>query len=208
MPRGDAPEQPLRRGVLRGFLAIAPAICALACVGWPAAVRAEGIAGQGVAEPGVVELEVKAAYLYKFANFVEWPDDAFRDAAQPIVIGVLGVDDVVGELQRMVQGTSVKGRGFVLRRMQPGDDLSGLHILFVGDLDRATVATVLAAVKGKHVLTVSDSRRVFAGGSMVNLLVVKQRVPFEVALPQVQRSRLRLSALMLTAAYRIQKNAP
>lgn len=194
--------------LLRGALTLGALACALAGAGWPMAAAAQDPAGQVAAAASPAELEVKAAYLYKFASFIDWPDDAFADAAQPVVVGVLGADKVAVELQRLVQGKSVRGRGFVVRRLQPGDDVRGLHILFVGDLDRELVAPVLAAAAGQHLLTVSDSKRVFANGTMVNLLVVNQRVRFEVALQPVQRSRLRLSALMLTAAYRVRNGAP
>ena len=154
------------------------------------------------------ELELEAAYLYKFANFVEWPADAFRDPGHPIVIGVMGADALATQLEGLVRDKTVRGRGFVVRTLQPMGDLRGVHILFLGDLGRERSQAALLAVEGSHVLTVSDRRRLSAGGAMVTLVRVKQRLRFEVSMPAVQRSRLRLSALMLTAAYRVQRGAP
>lgn len=171
-------------------------------------VRADAGAAAGVAQSETVELEVKAAYLYKFANYVDWPDDAFRDAVQPIVIGVFGADALAAELKNLVRGKRVKGRAFLVRRLRAGDDPRDLHILFLGGTERDAGAGMLAAVGDRKVLTVSDSAWAFTSGSMVNLVIVDQRVRFEVAMPPVQRSGLRLSALMLTAAYRVQKDGP
>lgn len=154
------------------------------------------------------ELELEAAYLYKFANFVEWPADAFRDPGHPIVIGVMGADALATQLGVLVRDKTVRGRGFVVRTLSPGDDPRGVHILFLGNLGREQSQAALLAVQGSHVLTVSDRRRPLAGGAMVTLVRVNQRLRFEVSMPVVQRSRLRLSALMLTAAYRVQRGAP
>ena len=154
------------------------------------------------------ELELEAAYLYKFANFVEWPADAFREPGHPVIIGVMGADALATQLEAMVRDKTVRGRGFVVRTLQPTDDPRGVHILFLGDLGREQSQAALLAVGGSHVLTVSDRRRVSAGGAMVTLVRVNQRLRFEVSMPAVQRSRLRLSALMLTAAYRVQRGAP
>lgn len=191
-----------------GLLANIIAAAMLLGTGAASTVHAQPGPGDESVQAEAADLEVKAAYLYKFANYVEWPDDAFRNPTQPIAIGVLGADALADELQRLVQDKSIKGRGFVVRRLQPGDDLGGIHILFLGDVGRPAVASALAAADGHHFLTVSESRRVFASGGMVNLVVVNQRIRFEVALPPVQRSRLRLSALMLTAAYRVVKDRP
>jgi hypothetical protein len=184
------------------------AVAMLPGFGMVSTVRASPGQGDEPVQAEAAGLEVKAAYLYKFANYIEWPDGAFRNPTQPIAIGVLGADELAGELQRLVQDKSIKGRGFVVRRLQPGDDLGDLHILFIGNVDRPAIASALAAADVHHFLTVSESRRVFASGGMVNLVVVNQRIRFEVALPPVQRSRLRLSALMLTAAYRVVKDRP
>jgi hypothetical protein len=154
------------------------------------------------------ELELKAAYLYKFANFVEWPPDAFRDTSQPIVIGVMGADALAAQLDALVQDKVVRGRGFVVRSLPPGGDARAVHILYMGEIRRDAAQAALLAVQGSHVLTVSDRRRGNAGGAMVGLVWVNQRLRFEVSMPAVQRSRLRLSALMLTAAYRVQGAGP
>ena len=199
---------PARGAIGRAFLAALMAVGMLGCLAAPSRANAKSSEARDATQTEVAELEVKAAYLYKFVSYVEWPGGAFRDPAQPIAIGVLGNDDLADELQRLVQGKSVKGRGFVVRKLQPGDDLGDIHILFLGDIELHGVTSALEAAASRDVLTVSDSRRVFASGSMINLVMVKQRLRFEVALRPVQRSRLRLSALMLTAAYRVQQDRP
>src|SRR4051812_39020772 len=77
------------------------------------------------------ESALKAAFLYKFANFVEWPAGTFkRDDA--LLIGVMGDEGVAGELEQLVAGRSFEGRPIAVRRLREGDDASGLHVLLVG----------------------------------------------------------------------------
>jgi hypothetical protein len=198
---------PVGSARLRHRIAVLGSVVAFASLlfglGFVSSARAQNNPGSEATQTSGVELEVKAAYLYKFANYVEWPEGTFRDPDQPIVIGVLGADELAAELKRLVQGKRVNGRRFIVRRLRASDDPHDLHILFLGDLDGDTVTRMLAATAGQRMLTVSDSRRVFAAGSMVNLVVVEQRVRFEVAMPPLQRSHLRLSALMFAAAYRV-----
>lgn len=166
------------------------------------------VKAQGVSQTQAAVIEIEAAYLYKFANYVDWPAQAFQDPMQPIVIGILNSDRLAEELQQLTPRRRVKGRSFVIRRVKRGDDLSDLHMLFIGPLERAGEKAVLASVRGKPVLTVSDSRRVFTSGSMIHFAVIDQRVRFEVALLPLSRSGIRLSALMLTAASEVHKDEP
>jgi hypothetical protein len=206
MSRGSA-SGPLPR-VTAARAALAAMACLLLLVGRVSDARARSVPAATSPQDEAIELEVKAAYLFKFSNYVEWPDDAFSHPAQPIVIGVLGANELAAELARLVQGKTVRGHRFTVRRLRDGDDPREVHILFLGDLDRSVVESTLALVGSHHVLTVSDTQRVFAQGTMVNLVPVKQRIRFDVSMPPVQRSRVRLSALMLTAANRVHKGRP
>ncbi len=78
------------------------------------------------------ERGVKAAFLYKFVAYVDWPATAFSQADAPIVIGVVGADDIAAELQQSTTSRTVNNRPIVVRRMRDGDSLAGLHMLFIG----------------------------------------------------------------------------
>jgi hypothetical protein len=151
---------------------------------------------------------IKAAYIYKFTNYVQWPGNAFVRPDSPIVIGVMGDDELAGLVGRIVSGKVVNGRGFEIRPLRPGASITGVHVLYVGEIGRSDLLSVLGQAQGQPVLVVSDSRRAYALGSMINFVVVDSRLRFEVALQPAARNGLKLSALMLTAAYDVAREGP
>ncbi|UCV21503.1 YfiR family protein [Ferribacterium limneticum] len=154
-----------------------------------------------------IERQVKAAYLHKFTGFVEWPPGAFTGADSPIIIGVMGEDDLADELVNLVAGRTVNGRSLRVRKLQRSDSPTDIHVLFLGRLERNRLIEIYAALKGRPVLTVTDSDGAYALGSMVNFVVTQDRLRFEVALAPVEAGRLKISALMLAAAYKVVKEA-
>ena len=120
------------------------------------------VASVNAAQPPAVEasdsiLRVKAAYLYKFAGYVEWPPGVFANKDSPIVVGVIGDDDLEQILSRMIVGKTVNGRRLVTRRLEVGSPLQGMHMLIVGALDTPALKAIGDAVRGKPVLVVSDA---------------------------------------------------
>lgn len=157
--------------------------------------------------PGsAAEYQIKAAYLYKFLAYVEWPAQAFERDRAPIAIGVLGSEPLAGELAQVVAGREVNGHDILVRRLRPGEAASGLHVLFVGRSDSARVAQIAAAGKGQPLLIVSESDDAFALGSAINFLVVDDKVRFDVALRPVEQAGLKLSSRLLAVARKV--NAP
>ncbi len=151
-----------------------------------------------------LERQVKAAYLFKFAGYVDWPDGSFARPDSPLVIGVAGNDALAEQLEQMVIGRQANGRAVQVRRLRRGDATAGLHILFIGTLERQAMAELMAAARGQALLTVSDSDEAHQQGSMINFLIADDKLRFEVALKPVAAQRLRISARMLAAAYKVQ----
>ena len=154
-------------------------------------------------ETHALEREVMAAYLVKFASFVEWPAGSFARADSVLQIGVAGNDALAAHLARTVAGRNVNGHAVAIRTIRRGDSTAGLHMLFVGVHDRVSIHDYLDAASGQSVLTVTDTDEALALGSMVNFVVAGERLRFEVALDHVASSRLRISARMLAAALRV-----
>lgn len=154
-----------------------------------------------------LELQVKAAYLYKFATYAEWPAGAFDHAASPFVIGVAGSDEVALLLSNFVAGRTVGGHPVEVRRIERGDRLAGVHMLYASG-ERARVGEILAQARGYPVLTVTDSEQAFAQGSMINFVIADNKLRFEVALRRVNTGRLRISARMLAAAHKVETRIP
>lgn len=142
--------------------------------------------------------EVKAAFLYNFAKFVEWPPEA--SGTTTINVGVWGSDALGDALRAVVRDKTVGGRGFAVKRPADVDDLGALHMLFIGDEEKGRVPEILKRVDGLSVLTVSDIDRFCDMGGAITLVVENSHVRFDVRLDAAQRSRLRVSSKLLNLA--------
>lgn len=154
-----------------------------------------------------LEHGVKAAFLYRFGGFVDWPDSAFGRADSPLVIGLHEADELAASLARTVTGRTVNGRGVQVVKLNQWQASGGgraPHIAFVGAQDESAAQGMLDGCRERPILTVSDSDRVFQMGSVINFLVAQERVRFEVSLKAAAAARLRISARLLATAYRVQ----
>lgn len=151
------------------------------------------------------EYGIKAAFLCKFGNYVVWPaGPASADAAPGFHIGVLASTEIADELVSAASGQTVDGRAIVVRRIERGDSLDGLSILFIARTHAARTAEVLAAVKDKPVLTVTESAQGLASGAIVNFVIVDNKVRFDVSLGAAERSKLKISARLLGVARQVE----
>ena len=154
------------------------------------------------AEPGEFEYQVKAAFVVKFIGYVEWPAQVMAAPDQPFRIGVAGQDALVDELRRTAAGITAAGRPIEVRRLARGDEAAGVQLLFVARASSGQLAPLLAAVRERPVLTVTETDPAEAGG-MINFVVVDDKVRFDVALPAAEQSGLRISARLLAVARRV-----
>jgi len=149
------------------------------------------------------EYRVKAAFLYKFGSYIEWPSGSFARADSPVTIGVMGAEALAEELAQIVAGRNVNGRPVRVRRLRPGDPIAGLHVLFVGRADGGRLAEILAAARGQALLTVTESEEGLELGSMINFVVVEDKVRFDIAPPPSESSNLKISARLLGVARKV-----
>ena len=150
------------------------------------------------------EYRVKAAFVYKFCDYVEWPPGAFPAADSPLVFGVIGADALADELARLTAGRTVGGRAIVVRKLAPGQAWTGLHVAFVGGDDPDLLAAALAAGAGRPVLTVTEAREDAASRGMINFVLVDDKVRFDVAVPPADSARLKISSRLLAVARRVE----
>lgn len=150
--------------------------------------------------PPQPEHGIKAAFLYKFLGYVEWPAGTLAGASAPIVIGVLGADDIAGELQTIVARRRIAQHPIEVRRVGEADALDGVNVLFIGPDGMSALPRLVPAAQQRSVLVVSDFDRGLEEGSVINLVVVDNRVRFEVSLEAAERSQLKLSSRMLAVA--------
>ena len=159
---------------------------------------------RGSDTPPVTARSIKAAFLYKFAGYVEWPDAADSDRI-PLTIGVLGSGEMAEELARITAGRLVNERPVRVKRIADGDSLAGLQILYVGAADAQGLVDSVSPARGLPILVVTDSPGALATGSIINFTFEHDRVRFEVSLPAAEQSRLRLSSRLLAVAQRVQR---
>lgn len=154
------------------------------------------------------EYQVKAAFLYKFAGYVEWPPGAIGPPEAPFTIGVMGAETLEAELLQVVNGRILNGRNVVVRRLKPGEPLAGVHMLFVGQADATTPSRLQQLRQQRPVLIVTEAEGALERGSMVNFVIVERHVRFEIALETAERSGLRLSSRLLAVASKVSAGAP
>jgi hypothetical protein len=193
-----APEV-LRRLVVC-LLSIGMVLC-LACIAFPANAAPSEESGDAPAR------SVKAAYLYKFLSYVEWPPASAGEQNSPITIGVIGADDVATELSQIMPGRTVNNRPLAVKRLKEGDPLSGIQLVFIGQMDSARIYQLLKAAQQQSVLSVTESSDALAQGSVINFMLVDGRIRFEVSLEAAEKSNLKLSSRMLAIAHSVQKGA-
>jgi hypothetical protein len=147
-----------------------------------------------------LEYNVKAAFLFNFTKFVDWPADTFADEKSPFQLCVLGEDPFGKILDDVVANEAVNGRPIAVRRLPRGTDPRSCQILFFGRTERERQAEVLASLRGAPVLTVGESDRFLADGGLVSFFLDARKVRFEIHLPNVERTPLRISSKLLRLA--------
>lgn len=149
------------------------------------------------------DYSIKAAYLYNFATYVQWPPAALGDAGTSFVIGVLGEDRVADYLASMTARREVHGRPIEVRQVEPGDPLDSLHMLFVSRAEAGALPRVSAAAREHAVLVVSDWEGALESGSVINFRMLDRRIRFEVSLEAAESRGLSVSSRMLAVAERV-----
>jgi hypothetical protein len=146
------------------------------------------------------EAQVKAVFLFNFAQFVGWPPTAFPDTASPLVIGILGDDPFEGFLDQTVRGEHVRGRAFQVQRYHSVDEIKTCHVLFIGTPAGARLDDVLANLRSKPILTVSDDARFAERGGMVRLVTDHSRIRLQINVDAAQAASLTISSKLLRVA--------
>jgi hypothetical protein len=161
---------------------------------------------QGVG--ATLERSVKAAFLYKFLSYTEFPAGTFADATAPLVMGVAGSEDMAAELSRTVAGRSVNNRPIAVKSFKEGEVAAGVQLLFIAGADIAHVARVLRGLQQGPMLLVTESELGLQYGSVINFTIIDERVRFDVSLEAADKNNVKLSSRLLTVANHVQKGAP
>ena len=191
-----APIKFVRSALSAGLLAVLLA-GALAPLAPPA--RAQPVAAAGSEE------RVKAAYLFRVLNYVDFPPRSGERAAAPYVVGVLEDEIVADDLAQLVAGKQVNGREVSVRRLAAGSPPGGVDVLFISRSERARQPTLLKQLRAAPVLTVTETAEALEQGSVMNFRIVEGRVRFEISLPAADQAGIRLSSRLLALAVKVVK---
>lgn len=153
-----------------------------------------------------MEYPVKAAFLYKFCLYIQWPPAAFASADSPFIFGIAAPDEFIAELNAVVADRTINGRRIQIRRID-NDDASGVHLLFVAHSNRFDLPKLIAQTRGQPVIIVTESERGLDDGGTINFALKNNRVSFEVALDAANRQGLHLSAQLLKVASSVRGEA-
>ena len=150
--------------------------------------------GQSVPAPGLT-----AAFLFNFAQFVEWPAQALAPGA-PLVLCVVNDTGVADALEQTIKGRTVDGHGLAVRHIKAGAPLPACHVLYLAGPDLKRALEALVSAKGLLVLTVSDAARFARTGGMVELVLDNGKMRFIVNVDALQRADVHLSSRVLVLA--------
>jgi hypothetical protein len=166
-------------------------------IGWLAAICAVDAHG------AVRESAIKAAYLLKFPNFVEWPAGTFGGAQDPLVIAVYGDDEVAAELEQLTASRRAEGRPVTVRRLREGEPPGKPHILYAAGPREMRARELLASATGP-VLTVTDGPAESPDSAVLAFVVADGQVRFNASLTAAAAHNLRLSARLLAVANQVE----
>lgn len=179
-----------RRGWLRGLAG--------------AVLLAVGSTGRAQAESARAERQIKAAFLYKFLGFVDWPAEAFDTADAPVRVGLLGAEALAEDLVQVVARRQVNGRPVQVQRLRAGESLAGLQALFIGRVEPGQLALLLAhARRQQRLLVITESDEAFSQGAAIGFAVADDKVRFDVAPAVAEQAGLKISSRLLAVARRV-----
>jgi hypothetical protein len=173
--------------------------------GWFCAVAAGLLlAGAARAQP-LREYEAKAAFLYNFVSFVEWPENAFADAKAPFVIGILGNDPFGRVLDDVVANERAKNRPLMVKRLSRVDEAEDCQIVFVSASEARYTAEILRRCGDRPVLLVGDSPGFAEAGGSVGFRMEGARLKLDMNVDAARARNLNVSSKLLRVAHVIGK---
>jgi hypothetical protein len=152
------------------------------------------------------EHQIKAAFLYNFARFIDWPASAFADDSTKMVVGILGEDPFGEDLDQTIQGKKVGGRGLAIKRFRRLEELEPIQILFISSSEKKHLTHILEALQGMSVLTVSEVDGFAQRGVVINFFLENRKIRFEINVDAAKRAGLRISSKLLRLARVVQED--
>jgi hypothetical protein len=154
------------------------------------------------------EYQVKAVFLFNFAQFVEWPPAALAGANAPMVIGILGEDPFGAYLDETVRDEKVKNRPLEIQRYHRVDEIKTCHILFISPSETERYEEIFARLQGRSILTVGDTEGFARHGGVIRFLAEQNRIRLRVNIGAAKAAGLTISSQLLRAADVVETQRP
>jgi len=150
--------------------------------------------------PTAPEYRVKATFLFQFAQFVDWPAQAFPASAAPLVIGILGEDPFGSFLDETVRDEKSNEHPLAIERYPRLADVKNPHVLFVSQPETGRMGEIAAALKGRNILTVGEADNFADSGGMVQFVTQENRIRLRINLGAAKTANLTISSRLLRLA--------
>lgn len=151
-----------------------------------------------------LEHHIKAVFLYKFADYIEWPSPSLADDGTPLTIGVIGSDEVAKELLSLNRNNTVTKHPIHIKQLELTDNWEDLQILFIGKDKQGRVDELLDQFQSKPVLTVTESNGALSAGSVINFVPDQEYIRFEISVANAESQGIKISARLLNVAQKIE----
>jgi hypothetical protein len=148
-------------------------------------------------EPVTREYQIKAIFLFNFAQFVDWPNEAFPNPESPLVIGILGEDPFDSYLDETVRGEKVNDHPLVIRRYHRINEIGSCHVLFISRSEADKLDQVIAGLKGRSILTVGDVAGFTLHGGMIRFVTENNKIRLRINVDAAKAAELTISSKLL-----------
>lgn len=183
---------PVRRWITRGLCLVLLIACG----------------STSAADADITEIQIKAAMLYKFLGYTEWPEAAFPEKDTPYRIWLLDSHQVGDELRAITSERGANGRAIKVFKTRSFERIQNPHVVFVGQNAERYLPRLTQMAEAQGFLIVTENSRGLPSGSTINLRLLNDRIGFDVSLTCAQRNQLKLSARLLSVASTVEQDSP
>jgi len=153
-------------------------------------------------QPPPTEYQIKAAFLFNFARFVEWPKSAFATPTSPLVIGILGEDPFREDLTRTIGNKAVDSHPVVTKEFHSAAEATNCHVLFISTSEKKKLPEILQSLKGSSVLTVGEMDRFIETGGIINFFPEGTKIRFQINKDAAASAGLKVSSKLMSLSTR------
>lgn len=152
------------------------------------------------AQSNSAEYQLKAAFIFHFAQLVDWPADALGPENRPLILCTAGESALSGILEATIRGKQIGSRPLEVRHLQEKENPAGCHLLFIVGRDKKRAAAILAKLNNAPILTVGESDEFIQQGGMIGFCLLENKIRFDINLKAAQRANIKISSRLLLLA--------